>query len=323
MLDIGNSAQVQRSEVDHFEIWEYCGKERKAASAICLSAKGEFVKQAEQLSAKDSLRIYNTLELKELINKVGELAQEYIALIKGIVEKRESFFTEMISSVYEEGSNKKVDSMLKSFSELSMLFNDTIEFEINQKDLECKLALGNFLKTKISSQRSVKEEKNQTKAEQLMKVNQFLRKTHEKKSLVDEKLEFISKHKPKVDVSKIYIDRVETEMNVAVMNANNYAKKIELAEANLERGKLLLTQSVTRLTNKSEKLNSIVEKYFVMKEVKDEDYDHPKITEGDVIAAIYEFEKASSLVGRADALFYILERDLKNLKIISTLKSEV
>ena len=80
-MDMGSSAPVQRAEVDLVEIWEFCDKERKSAVLVCSRARDEFIKKAEELCSKDSLRIYNNLELEELINKVGTLAYEYITLI--------------------------------------------------------------------------------------------------------------------------------------------------------------------------------------------------------------------------------------------------
>ncbi len=309
-MDIGYSAGMQKTDI---EIWELCDQEKKASESVCNRARNEFFKEAEVLCSKGSL------ELEELIKRVGELSQRYINLIKEIVQRRGALFTERISTVYIEGSNEKNDSIIKSFSEVSNLFTDIIEFEILQKELEHKIALGAYLKTKISTQRSVKEEKNQAKADQLRKVNHFLRRAQTNKNLIDEKLAFVIAHKPKSEVSKIYIDQLETKMNILVMNARKYAQKIEVASGNLTKAEHLLAESVLRLTSKSEALNSIAEKYFERKEGEGED--KLKITEGDVIDAIHEFEKASCLVERVDGLCYIVEKDVENLKNIALLKS--
>jgi len=148
----------QSSEVELIKILQCCREERKEAKSNCSLICRRFQNSLDDLY-HNKFQTYNTVELEKIIENVCDLSNKSISCINRIVEKRDSDFKETIRHVYKEGSNDQVDSILRSFCMISKLFSDVIKSQMTQIELKRKIILWTELKSRISTQRSLKEEK--------------------------------------------------------------------------------------------------------------------------------------------------------------------
>jgi hypothetical protein len=175
---------------------------------------------------------------------------------------------------------------------------------MRQIEFERKIILWTELKLRVSTQRSVKEQKNEEKAERLKKINNLLRSAKSAKALIDQELSGFVTSKPATKPSKKDFDEFETRMNLSVVNTEGYNQKIAVVTSELKKKKYLLEKSIISLLAKSRTFNFFAETVF---EKEDRE------CQIELVKAFKEFEEVFISIGTYNSHCTFLQKDIDYL----------